>query len=911
MGESIAQFSMAKGELSPNLYDRVDLQWWSSALKTCRNFIVQPYGGVKNRPGMKFVVEAKTLGAAILMVPFRFSASQSYALEFGNLYIRIIKDGGQVVYSSGLNIGDPVEVASPYTTAELVELDFTQSADVMTIVHPDHAPMSLSRTAHDAWALTTDVITSGPWQEMNVDKTSTVYVDAEVGSAITVTASKAIFTDDTIGQLFYLEQRNYGQPWEPGKVIAVGDVRRSDSKYYKALNAATTGGMRPTHYTDVWNDGAVDWEYLHSGYGVVRIDAVAVDHKSCTAEVLSRIPSKALIGSLPASQAVSDVDIAATALGNIALTVTGHGLTTPGTCDVDVTFVLDSLSQYLNGTYYYEVIDANTLAISATVYYTDPTITLPVGTITVLSGLGSGSSTGTFRWKFGAWNGGAGFPRTVSYHQGRRVYGATPLQPNTVWLTRSDAYDDFSVTSPLQDDDAISLTLASSQLNEIRGLLSSDKLLILTAGAEWILGSGQADVMTPTNFAPRVQGFRGSSTLKPLGVGDISLYVQDKGQVVRDLGFSIADDRYTGMDLTVFANHLVEGKSIISWAYQQHPFGIVWMVRSDGVLLGLTYLREQQVIGWHRHDTDGVVESVTCISEAGEDALYLSVKRTVNGVERRYIERLHSRLVLNLEDAVFLDSSLTFDGTNTTATTITVSSVDLGWGDQDETLTVAASAPIFAFPATTDNGDQLVIRANDAIYRLTVLSTASTTSASVRLDRVLPVAYRDVAMTAWSWARNTFAGLDHLAGKTISALGDGNDLGSFVVSAGGVVTLTEPVTKVCLGLNYFSDLETLSVNTQGGPTLSDKKKAIRSVRVKVLESQALWAGRNFDDDSLYEHAVRVEGSSYDAPVRLQDGLLEVPITTGWSIDGSVAIRQKAPLPLTITSIIPEVEVGGV
>jgi len=134
MGTSMIQPSFAAGELAPSLYARVDLARYQTGLRLCSNFFVMPYGGVKNRPGTVFINETKSSGVARL-IPFQFNDEQTYVLEFGNLYMRVYKDGGVVEASPGV----PYEISTPFTAAQLFELNYTQSADVMTIVHPSHA----------------------------------------------------------------------------------------------------------------------------------------------------------------------------------------------------------------------------------------------------------------------------------------------------------------------------------------------------------------------------------------------------------------------------------------------------------------------------------------------------------------------------------------------------------------------------------------------------------------------------------------------------------------------------------------------------------------------------------------------------------------------------------------------------
>lgn len=306
MAVSFIQPSFAGGEIGPSLYGRIDMAKYSVALRVCDNFIVRQYGGVENRPGTKFVAAAKYPDRKCRLIPFQFSTVQTYALEFGHNYMRVIKDGA-VVLTTGNVI---YEIATPWAESDLFNLKFTQSADVMTICHPSYPPKELRRYAHDNWQIIDVVTNNGPFEDINTVQTSTVYASAETGT-ITLTSNVAIFGAEQVGKLFYLEQPAVDSipVWETSKTTAINDVRRADSNYYRANTAGKTGTLRPSHDEgmawDGWGgsgdtDTGVQWEYLHSGFGIARITAVASNALSATATVISRIPSN-VVGSTKAS----------------------------------------------------------------------------------------------------------------------------------------------------------------------------------------------------------------------------------------------------------------------------------------------------------------------------------------------------------------------------------------------------------------------------------------------------------------------------------------------------------------------------------------------------------------------------------------------------------------------------------
>ncbi|HAL6144086.1 TPA: hypothetical protein H6T48_002186 [Escherichia coli] len=296
MAISWIQPSFAGGEIGPSLYGRIDMAKYQVALRKCDNFIVRQYGGVENRPGTRFVGAAKYPNRKCRLIPFQFSTVQTYALEFGHQYMRVIKDGALVLNSSNVIY----EISTPYTEADLFRIKFTQSADVLTLVHPAYPPKELRRYAHDNWQLVDVVTKNGPFEDINIDESVTVYASASTGT-ITLTASASIFGAEQVGKLFYLEQPAVDSVpvWETSKSTSIGDIRRADSNYYRAVTAGKTGTLRPSHTEgtswDGWggsgdDDTGIEWEYLHSGFGIARI--TAANGTTATAEVISYIPSQ-------------------------------------------------------------------------------------------------------------------------------------------------------------------------------------------------------------------------------------------------------------------------------------------------------------------------------------------------------------------------------------------------------------------------------------------------------------------------------------------------------------------------------------------------------------------------------------------------------------------------------------------
>lgn len=255
----------------------------------------------------------------------------------------------------------------------------------------------------------------------------------------------------------------------------------------------------------------------------------------------------------------------------------------------------------------------------------------------------------------------------VGYYQQRLVFAASASSPQTLWFSRVGSFHNFGYSTPTKDDDAITLTIASRQVNRIRSLVPLKELLVLTSGAE-ITITGDSTGLKPTNVQAIFQSYIGSSTVAPAVYGNTALYVQARGQKLADLAYSYTSDGFQGQDLTVLSSHLVRGFEIKDMALAQVPNSCLWSVRNDGTLLGFTYLPTQEVYSWHRHDTDGVYESVASVPEDDEDAVYVIVQRTINGSLKRYVERFASRQLsvpgeeTPLDRSFFVDSGLTYDG---------------------------------------------------------------------------------------------------------------------------------------------------------------------------------------------------------------------------------------------------------
>ena len=290
----------------------------------------------------------------------------------------------------------------------------------------------------------------------------------------------------------------------------------------------------------------------------------------------------------------------------------------------------------------------------------------------------TGSSTSSTDWSLGAFSNTTGHASCVTFFEQRLVFAATLSQPQTIFFSRSGDYENMDENrgGTIADDDAIIYTIASNQVNAIRFMTSTRTLIIGTAGGEFTVSGGGTDVaVTPTNILIKKQSNNGAANVDALAVGNATIFLQRARRKMRELAYNFDVDGYVAPDLTILAEHISEG-GFKQLSYQQEPNQVIWGVRNDGQLIGLTYQREQQVVAWHRHIFGGAFGSGNAVCESiatipTDDSEYQSwviIKRTINGATKRYVEFIHQYDFDESDDTSFnfLDSQLSYDGSAVT-----------------------------------------------------------------------------------------------------------------------------------------------------------------------------------------------------------------------------------------------------
>jgi len=262
----------------------------------------------------------------------------------------------------------------------------------------------------------------------------------------------------------------------------------------------------------------------------------------------------------------------------------------------------------------------------------------------------------------------AKYPSGVAFHEQRLMFSGLKDDAQVMIASEAGDFNSFSYTRPRSPSDAFKFQVDSGVINEVRHMVSMNDLVVMTAGANFRI-TDNGDGFAFENISSKPQGNRGASNLTPLIVGNTLLYTLPREKAVHALTYSEQAQGYDGLEVSIMAKHMLDGQKIIDWTYQQEPDSIVWSVMSDGTMTSLTYVREHQVTGWCRHETDGTFEAVASVEEGEQDAVYAVVKRNINGADVRYIERLREREVFDAKDAFFVDAGKTYSGAATSTIT--------------------------------------------------------------------------------------------------------------------------------------------------------------------------------------------------------------------------------------------------
>lgn len=853
MSENVIQTSFASGELAPSLYARVDLAKYHAGAARMRNFFVDYRSGASSRPGLKYVIPVLQPSTPVRLIPYQLSSLTTFAIEFGDHYCRFITNNGPVLEASiaitAITNSSPAQVTVPGHIYAVNDWIFTSGVVGMNEINNQYYVI----TGIGGNVLTISYPDGSPVNSVpfgiysSGGTTGRVYKISSPYAA----ADLALLKFSQISSSMTIVHPSY----PPYSLVATTPTNWTFTPIVFGTTVTAPGGLGFA----ISAAGTANYSYV-----VTSIDAQGQESIASTPLA---VPNAVNIGTTAGTITVTWVASAGAVSYNIYKAELAIGSAVPSGAAYG--FVGTSTGVAF--------VDSNIVPDFAT---TPPLVNNPFA--------------------------GGNNPGCTCFFQQRAYYAASTAQPTTFWASQPGFYNNFNESDPIQADDSIEGTLVSLQVNAIKSMVPMPGgLILLTSTGAWQLSSGtgvaSTSAVTPINAIANPQAYNGASDVPPLPINFDILFVQDKGSIVRALSYNLYANIYTSTDISVLSNHLFYNFQLNEWAYAEEPFKSIWVVRDDGTLLALTYVKEQEIYGWSRHDTLGLFKSIVSIREGQTDAIYVVVKRQLNGQWTQIIERMADRTFpYGAEDAFCVDcgaqSAPHYPSANLTASSSTGAVI------------FSADAGVFV---PGDVGS--ILRMGGGIATITQFVAANQIVGTWTQDPtvLLPNDINEIPLPAdngdWSLTAqfSTFTGLQYLEGQTVSILADGGVVPPQVVS-GGQITLPAPASKVTVGLAFTPQLQTMYLDT-GDPTIQGKRKKINALTVRATDARGLLAGRTFD--TLVPIKQLTALVPIGSPIPLQLGDQRVVMDPLWDVPGQICLQIDDPLPATVLGVIPEITIG--
>ena len=898
MTTPIFQHTTSAGEWSPQLYSRTDIPKYKNATAYSRNWFVDVRGGSSTRPGTLFTGPSQEQNYRPRLIPFQFSISQAYELCFGNQTMTVIKNG-QIVLNAGINVtnittanpGVITATANGFINGQFV---FLQNVGGMT---------GINGTWFKAANVTTNTLTL---TDLFGNAISTIglgtYTSGGTISSQYVLTTPYIYSD--LPLLKYTQQNDVMTLTHTSYAPMYLDRLADNSWTITSITFAAT--QSPPTSVSASPSGSGSTSYI---YVVTAINGTTGEES---------LPSAPGTGSSSATMSLVST-------ANVAVTWVAPSGTVPSQYKVYRTEEVPSGSPPAGSLYGF-------VGTTTGTGFTDVNIG-PDFTNTPPQGLNPFTSNNN--------------PGCATYFQQRQTFGGSTPDPETLWMSQPGNYNNFDQHLPTVASDAITASIVSNQLNPIEHLVPLNSLIAMSSSGAWqISGNGTPGVgITPSNITAQPQAYNGCATNPaPIPINYDILYVQAKGSIVRDLQYNFYVNLYTGTDMTVFSKHLFFGHQIQEWAYAEEPFKTVWSVREDGALLSFAYLKEQDIYGWAHHDTGqylvtipnpttptqtpGLSYPATIQATAGSDnflsvssipetsgstfadAVYFIVQRNINGNTLNCIERMDNRnFGGDVRKAWFVDAGLQYGLTYPNAT-LTISPIVTNGSISGYTL--KASGAVFNSGMVGNT-----VRANNGVFIVTAYNNTMQITVSAIRQPVYdleaspnaPPLLNLTSVASGNWTCTTpvskIYGLNHLEGMYVTGVADGNVIPLTQVIH-GMITLSVAATDIIIGLPFYSQLQSLYLDS-GEPTTQGKRKKVDSVTIRMANTRGLSIGPDFN--TLVPIKER-SNQNYGNPIELFTGD-EGPIkmSQAWTKVGQVCMAQMNPLPATVGGWIPFVELG--
>lgn len=504
------------------------------------------------------------------------------------------------------------------------------------------------------------------------------------------------------------------------------------------------------------------------------------------------------------------------------------------------------------------------------------------------------------------------YPACSVVYQQRQIYAGTYSRPVTLWGSQVGLASNFDITTNVTDSDSFEFDLDTFNYAPIRHLLASQAgLLAMTQETIWLVnGGGPTDPLTAMSAIATPQNYTGAGKVTPIRVGGDILYTEGKGFAVRVLAYNENSRNFTADDRSILSSHLFgEDRTIVSWAYQESPSKIIWSVREDGALLAFTMVKSEDIYAWTSGGTKGQFLAVAAMREATADPIYSPItlnvvdsvyfvtQRYIGGRWRRMIERMAQRNFANLEEAWCVDCGV-MAGPVSRSGQVNITKEPNGlWRVVTETR--VGGVPLTPDAVLRGGGGKFLTvdfdpDNDDPLCEALLEPTAFVPE--MDNERVIPL-----RSGQWTTALpfTEIENLWHLEGETVSIVADGVPQDEQVVT-NGKVTLPEEATIAFVGLPFTARAKSLPLTSQN-QLIEGRRKRIVGMGARVERTKGLQAGRT--ENELYD--VERGGD----PILMKNGMLHELLSTSWEDDSSIVFVQSKPLPVTLLSLITDMEVG--
>ncbi len=682
------QPNFSGGELTEALSARVDLVEYNQSVKVMKNMICHIQGGFSNRAGTAYL--ANFADTPHRFIKFQFSVEQAYALVFTNLKMFVLKDG-EIVESGG----SPVEFVTPWPTAALDTLSFTQSVDVLFIVHPDYPEYEIARTSHTVWTVTEVEYVEDPYDERTLaNEDDTLVAGNYIGSSQSIDASADTFVAGMVGRTLRVGYVNQINP----SVLVWGAYRINSIVNTKEVSGSVIDYLGVL-YTNDWdfNNGISYW-YLYSDDTQSEVSWSQADGEMILLSTGVACEVRTIVEVAAFKTYTLRIDLSNTTM---ACGLTIKVGTTLGASDL-LSYTLTSLSPY-----------ATDLTVeNNTTLYVSLVNTLTACQVDINSFGIWGDISATQDWRVPAFRGAGYYPGVVSFFEQRKVLGGSDELPQTLWHSKTGGYYDFGFSTPIVDDDSIMYTLAGAGADGIKWVAPVGEMVVGTSDGLWKVSRGsQSGAMTPLSIDAKKKYRVGCAKKEPIVLGKSIFFIERGANSVEQVVYSTSDsdDEFQGFSITDQAVHLFKGKTIVDWTYARDPDPIIYCILSDGTMAALTVDLPRQIYGWHRHETDGNYKNVVAVPGDTREDVYFVVERTINSSTKYYVEHLQPRITdEDTGDWWFVDSGLRYSGSPAT----TISGLDHLEGETVKVLAdggVQTDKTVASGEITLDNEASLVI----------------------------------------------------------------------------------------------------------------------------------------------------------------------------------------------------------